>query len=113
MTEPIFEELTELLAAERAAILSASYDGLAELEQRKTRLLADYLARPAEPARNQRLLEDSRRNAALFTAAMEGLASVITRLRELEDMRAGFNAYGSDGQSRPVAPEEGKLKRKL
>jgi hypothetical protein len=113
MTEPIFEELMELLGAERAAILSASYDGLAELEQRKARLLAGYLALPADHGKNIRLLEESNRNAAMFSAAMEGLASVISRLRELEDMKAGFHAYGSDGQSRRVAPEEGRLKRKL
>ncbi len=113
MSEPLFDQLSDLLAAERTAIQSGAYASLADLEREKARLIADYVVQAPDPDRDARLLQEAQRNAALFSAAMAGLAAAVTRLNELEDIGAGFTAYGSDGQSLRVSPEQGRFRHKL
>lgn len=96
-TEPIApgeSAFAELLAEERAALLSLDWTRLQDLLPRKRAALEDLVGAPhtASPA----LLEDARRNTALLDATAAGLRAALDRLREVRAASMG-QTYRADG----------------
>jgi len=113
----LLEDGERLMEEERRALLSGLFDRLGAIGADKARLLAELeTAVPATPETPElrraleRLVEASRRNERVITAARAGLLRARRRISAIEAARRGDVAYARDG-SRIVSRQDGQTRQ--
>ncbi|MEJ6396348.1 hypothetical protein [Yoonia sp. 208BN28-4] len=103
MPEVWEEDVTTLLTAERQAILLGDFEAVLALSVAKENLISQIETSklPANDlARHLGRLQD---NQTLLAAAMKGIASAQTRLKELTNVRDGLTVYHHNGRTDRIA----------
>ncbi len=100
------DALNALLDREQAALLAGDLGALEPIAEEKEQLLAEL--RDVEiDARDelQRLHDQLDRNRDLLLGAMEGIRSVVDRIRELRQLRRSLDTYNKEGLRQSLATE--------
>ncbi len=107
LSRPASDVLTELLDAQKAALLSGDIAALTKLEA-PLGLAFERLKRQtiSDPVM-LRIREAARRNAVLLKAAQSGLATA--RLRVSNQMSSGLTVYDAQGNSRSTSDASSRL----
>lgn len=105
--------LTDLVEAERAALLAGDFDQMAALLEEKQSLVLILEEDPDAPAMLEPLRAAMLRNQVLYDRALEGLRSVTARLGALDTARRSIRTYDSLGQAQTIATSAtGTLERR-
>lgn len=112
MRELATQPILDLLEAERAVILSGTFDELAPIAVRKEKLFARLAEGRVTPGRLRRIAVQVGRNQALLAAAMAGVQEAVDRLAVLRRAADGFNTYDSLGQKSEVNTARPAFERK-
>lgn len=102
-----------LLSIEREALLDGSYDRLMDIGLRKEVLFAQIGAADLSAGHLRRIGLGAQRNQRLLDAARGGMAAAAERLDALRTTRAGFQAYGREGQRESVSSARPRIERKF
>ena len=109
MTQAI-ERLTQLLEAERAALLEGNLDAVGALAGEKEQLADTF--ETAGMSELQSLSDALARNAALLSAAQDGVSTVLQTLRNQREARASLSSYDRSGNATTISnPTGGTLRR--
>ena len=104
------QQLDEVLAAERAALLEADYSRLGEFAEAKTRLVTRLVqSHPPEQVALD-LQAKLTRNAALLKAASDGFRATIQHLSSPEAL--GTALYTADGSRKVMDAKVHRVERK-
>jgi hypothetical protein len=109
----LMRAIDSLLAAERAALLTGDYAGLAALAPRKESLFGAIPANVSDPGGLRRIAAEVGRNQVLLAAAIDGIKDAAAHVSEIRQARRGFLAYGREGQREVVAGSGPTLERKV
>lgn len=96
--------LATLLDAEAAALATADFDGVAALAEEKLALLQSLQETDLQEQDVAQLKELSARNALMFDATMEGLRSVIDRLKHVQRAAVHLDTYTAGGALQDLGP---------
>ena len=115
-TDPqdLLDSLSSLLEEERNALLSGALEDVADILERKERLIDALAAQDLHdrPALEQ-LHASLSRNQQLYDRALEGIRSVSTRLSALRRVRKTLETYDSMGRKTDIAePPAQRLERR-
>lgn len=115
LESPIIDTIRDaigLLDEERRVFLTGTYEKIADITERKLKVLQTLEAGIRKARRSARLiaaLDDlvkfSRRNELIIQAAREGLAHAKRRIAAVEKAERGAVAYAEDGSSISVAAD--------
>lgn len=102
-TKRIFDELDDLLDAERTALLTGRIEEVGRLQDRKSRLIDSLSNDPGHTTFDPRDLQKKiERNQGLLDAATDGIRSVARRLAAIRRVRESLETYDARGQRRSV-----------
>lgn len=97
------EELSELLDAEREALLKGNLDKLNELLVPKEALIEAMNAVPQTDLTSMQMLDNKvKRNQLLLDGALEGIRAVAGRMAQLREVKGALETYGADGKRRDI-----------
>ena len=106
------KDIALLLDAEKVALMTANYNALGPLQQRKTAALS-LLARQSN---SREVLEVIRakidENQALVTAAISGITAARKRLDALNDVQSGLTVYDQSGKMAVVSAKPAAFEKK-
>ncbi|MEO0939522.1 MAG: flagellar biosynthesis protein FlgN [Pseudomonadota bacterium] len=106
-TQEAVRTFEDLLEAERSALLTGDFEGLARLLQKKEQLFAELSETQAvEPGAMASLSSRVQRNQELLATAMDGIRSVGKRLDELHRVRGSLETYDARGKRTRVASRQ-------
>lgn len=109
-TEP--HPLMDLLDAEAAALSAADFDGVAALADEKLALLEGLQDSPLEAWEIAQLQERSARNESLFAATLDGLRSVIDRLKHVQRAAVHLDTYTAAGAMQDLGPARSSFEKR-
>lgn len=110
--EALLEELEAVLAEERAALGSASFERLGQTLKRKTELVERLRSAKLPSDKLDRASREARHNALLLRSAAEGLGSALRRVRQIRRGHRSFSSYGAAGESLSIGPSAPGLERR-
>ena len=97
------DALSDLLDAERQALLAGDLEALGGLLEEKEALIeAMNAARHHDTDGLRRLDSKVRRNQLLLNGALEGIRNVSNRVAELRKLRTSLETYDARGQKRSI-----------
>lgn len=98
-----FDELDDLLDAERAALLAGNLEEVSRLFDRKSRLVETISAfQEIETQMAGTLRDKLERNQGLLDSAADGIRSVARRLAAIRRVRESLETYDARGQRKTV-----------
>ena len=112
MPRSILDQLSEILAKERSAMLAAKFDDVTALGPNKFSLLAAIEESDVSAADLAILKVDIAHNQALLESAISGITHAMKRLADINHVRENLNVYSQDGQLANVPTDRPKLERK-
>ena len=104
-------QLYDVLAQEKAALITADFEPLAHLIARKETLLAELSVAPPTATSLQSVRDKMDENQALLAAAIKGVAAAGERLEALQDVQSGLRVYDPDGAVE-LTPSNGRTLEK-
>jgi len=112
MQRSALDRLSEVLAIERTALLSADFPALAPLATMKEQLLQDLLQSPPANGELTDLRSKMQRNLDLTSAALRGVAAAQERISALETVRDKLTTYDQNGNVALVSQRRRTIERK-
>ncbi len=110
MSKRAVSQLAHLLEVERAALLKGDFETVVALVAEKEALATQF--EDAGTAELHTLSSALERNSALFSAAREGVGTVLKTLREQRAARTTLSSYDSSGKATQISrPERGTERR--
>ena len=107
--DDLVDELSDLVDAERKAILAADFATIERLFDAKEALINKIRdLSSADDLKHLDVHQKLMRNQELLTAAMQGIRTVADRLSALRQVKEGLHTYDARGQRnryRAVAPK--------
>ena len=91
-------ELLELLHLERTALVRADFSTVNKHAARKEDLLLGLEGATISALRLRKLRAALEQNQTLYTAAIAGITAAQSRIKKLNDVRAGLSLYDQSGQ---------------
>jgi flagellar biosynthesis/type III secretory pathway chaperone len=92
------DELLAILAEERACLMEGRLTSLAEIAERKTRLMAQVPTTALSSADISLVATECQRNERLLLSALEGVRAAKARIQALRRVDGTFNCYTSEGR---------------
>lgn len=110
----IFDELDDLLDAERAALLEGNLEEVGRMFDRKSRLLNELSTLDAVEAQSAMALQQKlQRNQGLLDSAADGVRSVARRLAAIRRVRESLETYDARGQRNKIdVKQSGTLEKR-
>lgn len=103
MSAKTLEALSDLLDAEREALLQGDLDQLAHLLASKEALIDEMNETPQSDLSAMQSLDGKvKRNQLLLDGAMEGIRAVAQRLAHLRQAKGALETYGPDGKRHDI-----------
>lgn len=100
------EELSDLLDAEREALLKGNLEKLNELLAPKETLIEAMNAVPQTDLSKMQMLDGKvNRNQLLLDGALDGIRAVAQRMARLREVKGALETYGADGKRHNIQPE--------
>lgn len=97
------DALSDLLDAERAALLAGDLENLSEMLDAKETLIQAINGSAARDVECLQVLDSKvKRNQLLLDGALEGIRNVSKRMAELRQVRRSLETYGADGKKRQI-----------
>ena len=97
------EELSELLDAEREALLKGDLEKLNALLVSKEALIEAMNAVPQTDLTTMQMLDSKvKRNQLLLDGALEGIRAVAVRMARLHEVKGALETYGADGKRHDI-----------
>lgn len=112
MSESSAVALEDLLAEERRLILSAQYDSLAEVTQKKASALSALPQWKLPPARLSKVLARVQDNQLLLEAAINGVNAARARIDQLRKSAGSLSTYSSQGQMSEIGKPLNSIEKK-
>ena len=104
--------LATLLDAEADALAIADFDRVAALAEEKLALLQSVQEAGLQEKDISYLQELSARNALMFDATMEGLRSVIDRLKHVQRATVHLDTYTAGGTLQDLGPARTRFEKR-
>lgn len=102
-TDMRVDALSDLLDAERAALLAGDLDKLTGMLGSKEALIEAMNETAQRDLDSLQMLDTKvKRNQLLLDGAMEGIRNVAKRMAELRQIRMSLETYGADGKKRSI-----------
>jgi len=102
------EELSELLDAEREALLKGDLEKLNALLVSKEALIEAMNAVPQTDLTTMQMLDSKvKRNQLLLDGALEGIRAVAVRMARLREVKGALETYGGDGKRHDIQLDTG------
>lgn len=103
MSAKTLEAISNILDAEREALLQGDLEQLSSLLVSKDALITEINATPQSDLSVMQLLDGKvKRNQLLLDGAMEGIRAVALRLAHLRQVKGAFETYGPDGKRQDI-----------
>jgi len=100
------EELSDLLDAEREALLQGDLEKLNALLVSKETLMEAMNTVPQTDLTMMQMLDSKvKRNQLLLDGALEGIRAVAARMARLREVRGALETYGADGKRHDIPLE--------
>ena len=97
------EELSDLLVAEREALLKGDLEKLNALLVSKESLIEAINAVPQTDLSTMEMLDKKvKRNQLLLDGAREGIRAVAARMARLREVKGALETYGADGKRHDI-----------
>lgn len=111
MSKRIVDRLSQLIMIEREALLAGDLDAVVALAEEKASM-AQTLEQ--ENAADLRILSSQlEHNGRLLAAAREGVATVLTTLKNQREARNSLASYDRTGRARQISPVGGGTERRF
>lgn len=98
MSIDVIRALDEVLNAEKLALLTGEYEGLAELQVSKEQLIARLPDNDITRTRIADLKTKMVGNQALLRGAIDGIGAARQRMAALEQVQRNLSVYGPTGK---------------
>lgn len=99
----VTEELSDLLDAEREALLKGDLEKLNALLMPKEALIEAMNEVPQTDLTTVQMLDSKvKRNQVLLDGALEGIRAVAVRMARLREVKGALETYGADGKRREI-----------
>lgn len=112
MQTDLLEQMDQLLAAEKVALMTANYDALASLEQQKAQTLVALSKEPQSEQALDKIRTRIAENQALLSAAINGIASARQRFDALNNVQNGLTVYDQFGRMEVVPSQQSVFEKK-
>jgi hypothetical protein len=112
MANTILENLLEVLALERSAILLADFEVVATTGAKKIALLEELSTAKTDSVLLKTAKKSLTHNQALLAAAISGISAAHVRLPALAKVRGGLSTYNQSGQMSQVPIARPVVERK-